>query len=151
MSISVEDYWDRFVIYNDEYEEARHSAWAFGGGPGAEDRLLALVLAKLKTATSGLYDCYVADGEPIPAEGDCSIILNSDGAPECIIVTRKVTILPYDQVDAEFAEKEGEGDQSLKYWRRVHEKFFTEECARCGLEFSTDMKVVCEEFEMVFR
>jgi len=151
MNDSVEDYWDRFVIYNDEYEEARHSAWQFCGGGKSADRLTALVLAKIKTATSGLYDCYAADGEPVPQEGDCSIILNSDGRPECIVVTRKVTVLPFDEVGEDIAEKEGEGDQSLEYWRRVHEKFFREECARCGLEFSPKMNVVCEEFEMVFR
>ena len=62
----------------------------------------------------------------------------------------KVTVLPYDQVPAEFAYKEGEGDRSLNYWREVHEAFFANELAEAGLAFSEDMLVVCEEFEVVY-
>ena len=50
----------------------------------------------------------------------------------------------------EHAFKEGEGDRSLEYWREVHKKFFRECLEEYGLEFSENMKVVCEEFEVVY-
>ncbi len=46
---------------------------------------------------------------------------------------------------------EGEGDKSLAYWRKVHEDFFRDEYAACGLEFSQDIPVVCEEFELLMK
>lgn len=44
-----------------------------------------------------------------------------------------------------------EGDKSLDYWREVHEKFFAECLNEVGLKFTSDMKVVCEEFSVVFK
>ena len=49
------------------------------------------------------------------------------------------------------AFREGEGDRSPAHWRRVHEDFFRGELAGAGLEFSPEMPVVCEEFEVVYR
>ena len=54
------------------------------------------------------------------------------------------------EVSEQFAAAEGEGDKSLAYWRRVHEKFFTEELQTAELYFSSEMKVVCELFEVVY-
>ena len=58
--------------------------------------------------------------------------------------------MPFCEVTAGHAYKEGEGDRSLAYWRKVHEDFFRAELEEAGLEFSPSMPVVCEEFEMVY-
>ena len=68
----------------------------------------------------------------------------------CVIRTTRVYTVPFDRVSAGHAFKEGEGERSLAYWRRVHEDFFRNELARAGLEFSPSMPVVCEEFEVVY-
>ena len=65
--------------------------------------------------------------------------------------TTKVYIEQYKNISQEHAYKEGEGDRSLDYWRKVHSDFFTKELAEAGVEFNEDMKVVCEEFETVFK
>ena len=69
----------------------------------------------------------------------------------CIIQTKKVYVVPFHAVTAEHAYKEGEGDKSLAFWRKVHEKFFTECLEEVNLKFTSDMKVVCEEFEVVYK
>lgn len=79
------------------------------------------------------------------------MILDSKDNAICIIQTKKVTIVPFYAVTAEHAHKEGEGDKSLDFWREVHEKFFTECLSEAGLKFTSDMKVVCEEFEVVYK
>ena len=78
------------------------------------------------------------------------MILDSREEAVCVIRTTRVFTVPFDQVTAEHAQKEGEGDRSLAHWRRVHEDFFRAELAEAGLEFSPDMPVVCEEFEVVY-
>jgi uncharacterized protein YhfF len=50
----------------------------------------------------------------------------------------------YDQVTAEMAAKEGEGDKSLAFWREGHREFFTREGT-----FAADMWLVFEEFALV--
>ena len=73
------------------------------------------------------------------------------GEPGCVIETRRVNIVAFEEVTEEFAETEGEGDGSLEYWRRAHEAFFGRECVRLGVKPNPRMPVVCERFEVVFR
>ena len=124
-----------------------YDAWAFGGDP---DGLAALVRAGIKTATASAYPLYELEGEPLPEAGACSVILDSRGEAVCVIRTDRVTVVPYGDVGAEHARREGEGDRSLAHWRRVHEAFFREEMAGAGLAFTGDMPVVCEEFHVVW-
>ena len=128
--------------------EGTYEAWAFGEAP---DKLARLVLCGKKTATCSAYDLYEADGEPLPQAGEYSVILDSEEDAVCVIRTVRVTVCAFDEVTAEHARKEGEGDLSLGYWRQVHEAFLRRELASVGKAFSGQTKVVCEEFEVVFR
>ena len=47
---------------------------------------------------------------PLPKENELSVILESKGKSVCIIETTKVVVLPFKQVSADHAYKEGEGD-----------------------------------------
>ena len=58
---------------------------------------------------------------------------------------------PFQEVSAEQAYREGEGDRSLAYWREVHKAFFSRELEAVGMEVREDMGVVCEEFEVGFK
>lgn len=49
-------------------------------------------------------------------------------------------------VSAEHAFKEGEGDQSLDYWRKVHQDFWSDLKV-----YSPNMEVLCEEFEVLYQ
>jgi len=124
-------------------------AWSFGGTTEQADRLLELVLAGTKTATAGAQWDYEAADEPLPRAGDLSIVLDGAGAPRALIRTTEVAVVPFDQVDAEHARLEGEGDLSLGFWREAHERFFTEH-ADHDHGFSTVMPVVLERFEVLF-
>ena len=125
-----------------------YDAWAFGE---AADKLAALVKAGIKTATCSAYDLYEAEGEDLPQPGETSVILDSADEAVCIIRTTRVYVVPFDEVAAEHAFREGEGDRSLEYWRKVHEEFLTDELSSVNLKFNENIKVVCEEFEVVYR
>ena len=119
---------------------------------GAEQDLLAhLVVTGEKTATASAYPLYELENEPLPKVGSYSVILDSKNNAVCIIQTKKVTVVPFCDVSAEHAYKEGEGDKTLDYWREVHEKVFTQWLNECGLKFTKDMKVVCEEFSVAYK
>lgn len=129
-------------------EQGEYDAWAFGT---EADLLAQLVLTGEKTATASAYPLYALEQEPLPEPGQYSVILDAGEQAVCVIQTTKVTILPFREVTSEHACKEGEGDLSLAYWRTVHEAFFTECLQEAGLPFTEDMKVVCEEFTVVYR
>ena len=124
-----------------------YESWAFGGAP---DELAALVKKGEKTATCSAYDLYLAEGEPIPQEGEYSVILDSSGEAVCIVKTTKVYVTEFHQVSKEHAYKEGEGDRSLEYWRKVHIDFLTRQLEGEHMTFTENTKVVCEEFELVY-
>ena len=126
---------------------ADYEAWAYGDVP---DELAELTLQGIKTATASAYIFYELEEQPLPEVGEYSVILNSRDEAVCVIKTTKVFTVPFCQVDERQAWKEGEGDRTLSYWRKVHEKFFSSEMKNAGIAFNAHMKVVCEEFIRVY-
>lgn len=124
-------------------------AWSFGATPEVADRLLDLVLAGTKTATaSALWDYEAAD-ERVPEVGDVSIVLDGAGRPRALIKTTAVAVVPFDEVDAEHAHLEGEGDRTLESWREGHRGYFTDH-AEHDRGFDPRMPIVLERFELVY-
>lgn len=144
--MTAQKMWNTFVKQQN-IPEKKFDAWAFGDDA---DGLAELVKKGIKTGTSSAYPLYEVDGEEIPKEGTYSVILDSKGNAVCIIETLKVYIVPFSEVSADHAFKEGEGDRSLVYWRNVHEKFFQACMEEAGLVFDENMPVVCEEFQLRF-
>ncbi len=127
----------------------RPPAWAFGATPEQADELLALVLSGTKTATSGALWDYEAEGEQLPTPGALGIVTDGRGVPHALVVTTQVEIVPFDEVSAEHAYLEGEGDRSLATWRKAHERFFTEHAVHAR-GFSRDMPVVLQRFAVLY-
>ena len=126
------------------------TAFAFGGEPALADELDALVIAGSKRATTSLAVEYTSLNLPPPSVGDLSIILAGDGLPCAIIERTQVTTVAFDEVDAEYAAVEGEGDGSLAFWRAAHERYFTGVCARLGEHFDARTPVLCQVFQVVW-
>lgn len=139
-------YWNEYWKDQDQDQPQSVSAWQFGADP---DYLVQLVIDGIKTATCSGFIFYEHENEPIPTTNDYSIILNSDDKPVAIIKTVEVELTPMNQVTEEFAVAEGEGDRTYQYWWEAHEKFFRDELKTIGREFSEDMLLVCERFEVI--
>ena len=145
--MTAERMWQAFAAKAGLPKGISFEAWAFGGDP---DKLAMLAKTGVKTGTSSAFPLYGLEGEPLPEAGEYSVILDSKGEAVCVIQTTRVYLTAFSEVDAGHAYKEGEGDQSLSYWRAVHEDFFRREMAEAGLVFDGSMLVVCEEFEVVY-
>ncbi|QPF72042.1 ASCH domain-containing protein [Roseateles sp. DAIF2] len=129
-----------------------YEAFAFGDSEALANELAALVLQGAKRATASSAWSFEVEGRRPPRVGDLSIVTDWSGERAlCIIETQAVDVVPFDEVSAEFAALEGEGDGSLEFWRQGHRAYFGRECARAGREFSERMPVVCERFALVYR
>ena len=51
---------------------------------------------------------------------------------------------------SKFAQKEGEGDKSLAYWRKVHKAYYKREMQGYKEGFSQDMIIVCQYFKTIY-
>jgi len=98
-------------------------AWQFGDSARLATDLVGLVVAGRKTVTAAPLGEYEAEGAPLPAVGALGIVCDGAGSPVALVRTDAVDIVPFDQVSAEHAAAEGEGDLSLDLWRRVHVRF----------------------------
>ena len=140
--------WDKFCESKGVDKHTKYEAWAFGAAP---DNLAALVMLGVKTATASGYEFYFIDeSEPLPKVGDYSVIMNSKQEAMCVIQTTKLYVSDFDMVSDEQAFKEGEGDRTLCYWRKVHEDFFKKECQEYHMKFTEKFKVLCEEFVCLY-
>lgn len=124
-------------------------AWAFGATPDHADDLLALVLDGTKTATASSMWDYGHSDEPLPEPGLLNIVLDGAGVPRAVLETVSVEVVPFDEVSAEHAFAEGEGDRSLAHWREVHERFWREHSQNPS-GFEATMPVLCERLRLVY-
>ena len=151
---TIETYWQKFlstIPADSPYHSKTPSEGGYGDSPELMNELIQLVLEGKKTATCGALWEYEAEGESIPKVGDVWVELDGNDNPVCITETVEVTIRNYNEVDADFAHDEGEGDQSLEYWRKAHKNFFSRTLPKIGKEFSEQMPLVCERFKLIYK
>ena len=151
---SVQAYWDKFLESlptNSPYHTKTYSEGGYGDRPELMDELIQLVLIGRKTATCGSLWEWEAEDKPLPKVGNVWVELDGSGNPVCITETVEVTIRKYNEVDADFARAEGEGDLSLDYWREAHKNYFSRVLRKIGKDFSEDMPLVCERFRIVYK
>ncbi|MCI0711098.1 MAG: ASCH domain-containing protein [Chloroflexi bacterium] len=152
MSDKIDTYWQQYLdILPESERNITYIAEGWGDSPEMATELGMLIAQGIKTATCSALWEWEAEGESPPEPGIKTIVLDGDDNPLCIVETTEVTIRPYNEVDAQFASDEGEGDRSLEYWRRVHWQFFTRSLAANGKEPALDMPLVCERFRVIYK
>lgn len=149
-SDEVAKYWEEFCRIRGVDPSSPYQVWFFGLDADQARELAALVLEGKKTATASQPWEYDDNPDDYPTVGTHSVVTDYDGNPLCVVRTTEVRVVPFNEVDAEFAFDEGEGDQSLDYWRSAHWDYFMERCARAGREATETMPVICERFELLY-
>lgn len=144
----IDEYKQRF------FEETRIdirtpiAVFSFGNTPQMADELALLVATGKKTGTSSGYALYAGE---LPSLGERGIVLDGKGVPVCIIKNTKIEIVAFKDITENHARKEGEGDQSLAYWRKVHFDFFEKSFYEQGMIFDENELIVYEEFEVIYH
>lgn len=147
--MTVTDFWNEFLTKTNKSSDTKYfESFYFALTKDVADELLQLVLNGKKRATaSSLYAFKEAE---IPKEGCYSIVTDFDGEPYCVIQTTAVTVMPFKEITFDICRREGE-DDNLQSWQEGHRRFFTAEGKQLGYEFSQDMPVVFEDFEVVYK
>jgi uncharacterized protein YhfF len=95
------------------------------GYPGPlRDRLVAAVLAGVKTATTSLLDEWAREGEALPSPGERQLVVDSAERPIATIEILSVETIRLGDADLRLALDEGEGFADVAAWRAAHEGFW---------------------------
>ncbi len=147
--MEANEYWEHFLKIHPEAIDSTYEIWAFGNTPKMADELLALVLEGEKTGTCSAKKLYVyTPDEPVPKEGEYSILTDGKNRPKAVIQTISVEEVAFCDVRAEFAYLEGEDDRSLEKWRETHFRYFQSSFHALGLEFTDKEILYCETFQV---
>jgi uncharacterized protein YhfF len=125
------------------------------GFPGPlRDELVAAILSGAKTSTTGLHEEYVRSGDPLPAVGERSRVVDSVGVTVAVIESSEVAVRRLGEIDLAFAIEEGEGFETIAQWREAHVRFFespqlAEILGDPPVAIDDDTLVVCERFRLV--
>ena len=151
VSQEVANFWKEFCEINPQVNsDTPFQVWYFGLSHEDAEELCNLVLEGKKTATASHPAEYEKNPEDAPIVGGYSVVTDFDGNPKCVVQTTEIRVVPFNEFDAEFAFDEGEGDQSLDYWREVHWDYFSRRCLEIGIEPSVEMPVNCERFRLLY-
>ncbi|SIR53917.1 ASCH domain-containing protein [Micromonospora avicenniae] len=118
------------------------------------DRLVAAILAGVKTSTTALLLGYEREGEPLPRAGQRSAVVDSAERPVAVIELTDVRVVRLADVELRHALDEGEGDESVAQWRAGHEEFWHSPQVRAELgdpnfTVDDDTLVVTQRFRLV--
>jgi len=113
-----------------------------------QEILLDLVREKKKRATARMDIDFEQYGIPRRDPGDLWLVTNTAGEPACLIRITDVQAWPFIEVPLSFAQREGEGDNSLEYWRKVHKDYFVLQCEQWGVAWNDNKLICCEGFDL---
>jgi len=123
--------------------------WSFGNTPEMAAKLVHLVACGVKRVTMGWVAAAEKDGTPLAYEGGVSIVTDFYGYPRVCLRSAEVRVMRFDEVTAEHAAGEGEGDLSYEDWREGHTAYFSREAAKLGLAFDDSAQISVERFELL--
>ena len=147
---SVVKFWRDFCTENlNVNPNESYQVWFFGDSQKMARELAELVISGKKHATASLVEFNERHPEAAPISDGFSVVKDFEGVPLCVIQTTGIRHLPFDEVDAQLAFDEGEGDQTLKDWREGHRRYFTKEATDYNLEFNEKSIIACERFKLL--
>lgn len=148
---AVQKYWGEFIMLDPAIpKDTLYQVWYFGNTVEMASELVELVIEGKKFATASLAAVNEIKPEQAPIPAGYSVVTDFHGVPMCVIQTVEIRHLPFEEVDAQYASDEGQGDQSLEYWRDGHWRYFTREAAELGLVFDERAIVCCERFRLLY-
>ena len=148
-SQEILDFWEK-VKKETGIEGAFTDAYGIGDTPELKQELLNLVLDGKKRASTSLVKESELEAWPEQEVGQYNVILDGDDKPAAVVRTMSIRRCRFSDVDEEHAYWEGEDERTLESYTREHTKYYRRRGAILGFEFTLDMEVILDRFELVY-
>ena len=150
MNQTCRAFWDTFLKLNSlPSETLPFEVFYFSDNVESADYLANSTLAGFKAGTASLYWDIEFGNSELPKVGDLSMVTFANGEPACVIETLSIEIVPFEEVNEEFAALEDAVNPSLNDWREFHWREFSERGKSLGKTPNASMPVVCEKFKVI--
>jgi len=148
---TVEALWKEFSSKNSEIKTTDIPlSFYFCDNEKDANECAELVIKGIKQATATSLWWFKKNNKPLPKVGNQYIVTDWNGDSKAIIETSKIELTSFNEITPEFAKTEGEGDKSLKYWKEVHQAYYTREMKLYNEKFDENMIIVCEYFKTIY-
>lgn len=149
--MTISEYWKKFLDSRGLKEDEAGFSGEFSFEPNfTGEQQLFLLLNGKKTAAFSTFESYGINMEPLPVTGELYIVENKDGEPKAIIEVTDVIVRPFCEITWELAQKDGE-NENLEEWKDRQKEYFEEEAAICGFDFTESSKILCQQFNVIYR
>jgi uncharacterized protein YhfF len=140
---------------------ARARVPALAGAPGYQVRwigldadstraILDLIRARDKTGTFTLHWIPELTDQPVPAVGDCIVLIDIDGTPKLLVRTTRVHSTIFGAVTAADIAVDGSPVRDLAVWKPLHTQYWNAILAPFGRTVADDMGFWVEAFELLY-
>ena len=147
----IDEFWEEFIQKTGRSEEDKCAGdLTFEAKGFVGDEMISLVLSGKKTAFFSSWATYSIDQEPLPVSGELYSVVNNNNEPQCVIEFANIQIIPYNEVTWQMAQKEGE-DENLDAWREKQREYLEDEGHIVGFDFSPDIRLVYQEFKVIYK
>ena len=147
----LDEYWNKFIKETNRSPDDRCAGdLNFEAKGFVGDELVSLILSGKKTAFFTSWATYSIDQEPLPISGELYIVLDRANNPRCVIETESVSVIPFNEVTWSMAQLEGE-DEDLATWKEKKQEYLEDEGDILGFEFTPDIKLVFQTFQVVYK
>lgn len=146
-------FWASFLatLSQPEYANTKfYEAFAIGYDKESADDGASLILKGEKTSTSMLLWDVEVNHQPMYEVGSLHIVKDGSDQPVAVVETTELKVLPFNEVDEQFAYDYGEWDRTLAGWRKACWGFYSQQCQDLDKEASETMPLLCERFKVVF-
>lgn len=148
---SITEFWEKFLKDNNLPDSTPFGGeLTYADDEGEQSPILALILCGKKTANFSALAGYHINNDPLPHKSMYYVLNNLKGDHMAVVKTVNVQILPFMEITWEMAQKEG-ADESLSDFRQRYTEFFREDSDIVGYDFSPEMPVVFEEFQLIWK
>ena len=148
---SVVALWEVFQEANPNLEKAQPDEWFhFCDNEKEAKECAQLTKEGIKQATSTSLWYFEKNHIDLPEVGHIYVVTDWYKIAKAVVEVVSVGHVPFNEVTAEYAAIEGEGDKSLEYWKKSHWEYYTREMEEFDEKPTEDMIIICEQFKTIF-
>jgi uncharacterized protein YhfF len=115
------------------------------------EAVLQLISAGDKTGTFTLPWIVEQTDMPMPASGDCIILIDYAGHPRILLQLTDIQQVNFGAITAQHTSVDGTPVRDLAIWKPLHTQYWNDLLVPFGKSVSDDMPVLIEKFNLLSR